>query len=290
MAERGPGIGRRARRSPARPGGSAAWGMRTARRGLAGAGGDAAGAGRSAGGAWRRDAGAARGRGHPEGEWALRGRGRSAPAGAEGSAGGVGAEVVESSVGFARSGGVILKTRSWCAFGLVVWFGFFWGAGDAPVRARSCLRGAARPPVVRVGPGAERWPWGRRLALRRFGGKRLPRPAFARFGLIFNTCPFIYNSGCSDSSPVSAPIYACTPFSFPFPKGQPRHSPREGESYSAGLGFVCLNIELEKIPPLCGLINNKSDRFAFPINDTDRRTLLHRARQARYAAEGRQGD
>lgn len=142
------------------------------------------------------------------------------------------------------------------------------GGGDASVCSRCRLRGAARPPVVRVGPGAERWPWGRRPAPRRFGGKRLPRPAFARFGLIFNTCPFIYNSGCSDSSPVSAPIYACTPFSFLFPKGQPRRSPRERENYSAGLGFACLNIGLEKIPPLCGLINNKSDRFAFPINDT----------------------
>lgn len=161
-----------------------------------------------------------------------------------------------------------LEIRAWRAFGVVVWFGVSGGQGDASVRSRCRLRGAARPPVVRVGPGAERWPWGRRPAPRSFGGKRLLRPAFAWFGLIFNTCPFIYNSGCSDSSPVSAPIYACTPFSFLFPKGQPRHSPREGESCSAVLGFACLNIELEKIPPLCGLINNKSDRFAFPINDT----------------------
>lgn len=132
----------------------------------------------------------------------------------------------------------------------------------------ACAGQRDRPCAGRARRGALRWPRGWHPAPRRFGGKRLPRPAFARFGLIFNTCPFIYNSGCSDSSPVSAPIYACTPFSLPFPKGQPRHSPREGESYSAGLGFVCLNIELEKIPPLCGLINNKSDRFAFPINDT----------------------
>ncbi|XP_015707159.1 uncharacterized protein LOC107308078 [Coturnix japonica] len=93
----------------------------------------------------------------------------------------------------------------------------------------------------------------------------LPGPAAAWFGFIFNTCLFIYNSRCSDSSHVSAPIYACTPFSFPFPKGQPRYSVKEGESCFAGCVFVCLNIELENT---CGLINNKSADFSFPVNDT----------------------
>nr|XP_021394624.1 uncharacterized protein LOC110475073 [Lonchura striata domestica] len=238
LAERGRGIGRRARRSAAgRAGGGCAP--------------------RGAAGGTRQERGA-------PGRSAADTRGRRA--GERSSAVG-GAEGAESSVGLARGCGVIWKEGLGVRLGW--WCGLRLGGGDVSVRARCRLRGAARPPAVRVGPGAER-SGGRGAApgARRFGGNRQPRPAFARFGLIFNTCPFIYNSGCSDSSPVSAPIYACTPFSFPFPKGQPKHSPREGESYSAGLGFVCLNIEMEKIPSLCGLINNKSDRFALSINDT----------------------
>nr|XP_041575735.1 uncharacterized protein LOC121470864 [Taeniopygia guttata] len=242
MAERGRGIGRRARRSAAgRPGGGCAP-RGGARRGRGDAG-------------TRRERGAPRaecgGHARAEGGRALRGRGR-----------GGGGKQRRACAGLWGN----LEIRARRAFGLVVWFEV--GGTGMP----QCVLGVAcagqRGASPRCESGPARSAAGPPPAPRRFGGNRLPRPAFARFGLIFNTCPFIYNLGCSDSSPVSAPIYACTPFSFPFPKGQPKHSPREGESYSAGLGFVCLNIELEKIPSLCGLINNKSDRFAFPINDT----------------------
>lgn len=154
--------------------------------------------------------------------------------------------------------------------------GFFWGEG--------CLR--ARPPPLLLplprplrggagsGSGAAQRGWARSFRRPARGRRRAapgetacpgPPPRGPASCLIHGPSSII------DAAPTPAPSrLPFTPahlFSFPFPKGQPRRSPEEGESRSAGLGFVCLNIELENIP-LCGLVNNESDRFAFPVNDT----------------------
>lgn len=125
------------------------------------------------------------------------------------------------------------------AFFFLLLFFFNWmGVGEFSERAvRAARRSALGATVAAHSP---------RPAGAPPAASSLPRPAAAWFGFIFNTCLFIYNSCCSDSSHVSAPIYACTPFSFPFPKGQPRYSLKEGESCFRWLCFCLLKHEAGK--------------------------------------------
>ncbi|CAN8196156.1 unnamed protein product [Coccothraustes coccothraustes] len=152
MAERGRGIGRRARRSPARPGGR---GLRAARRGPAGARGrgDAAGAGRSAAGVRPTHAGG--------------GRANAPRSGAQRPAGRGGGGKQRRVCARLRS---ILEIRARCAFGLVARFEVLGRGRGMP----QCVLGVACAgqrdrPWCEPGPGAER-SGGRGAAARRRAG------------------------------------------------------------------------------------------------------------------------